>query len=173
MFGISIIILLFCFTRKNNNFFDIRSIFKHHFSIFNRNLFQLFVFYFIPLLLAFGTLGIKTIDKYIINNVNIVLAIFISMFFAMISILYSTSSKENVTDEKRKKLLHETINTILFECVLSIILLVISFIVLFIDDYNLSWPIVIVSLIIYYLLFVIILNVFIVIKRIKKLFDNS
>jgi len=95
------------------------------------------------------------------------------MFFAMISILYSTSSKENVTDEKRKKLLHETINTILFECVLSIILLVISFIVLFIDDYNLSWPIVIVSLIIYYLLFVIILNVFIVIKRIKKLFDNS
>ena len=173
MFGISIMILLFCFTRRNNNFFDIRSIFRHHFSIFNGNKFQLFVFYFVPLMLAFGTLEIKTIDKDVISNINIVLAIFISMFFAMISILYNVPLKKDVNDDRNKKLLNETINTILFGCVLSIILLIVSFIVLFADNYSLSWAIFIVSLLIYYLLFVIVLNIFIIIKRVKKLFDNS
>ena len=174
-FIIAAIFLFIGITSKNNNFFDVRKIFKQHFEVLNGNKFQIILFYITPLLLAMGIVKLKVIDKDIINNMNIVISIFISMFFAMLSILCSfqlNESHEESTKKLYNQLLKETFNSILFESCLCIILLSLTIVELFIDSFALNWHIFIASTIIYYLLLVIVFNIFIILKRIKKLFDN-
>ena len=168
-----IAILAIYFTKKNNNFFDIRNIFRQHISIFNGNMVQLFVFFAIPLMLATGVTRIRLVDEKIISNLNIILSIFISMFFAMLSILCSISINNDKISEKKKLLFNETINSILFECVISVSLLIISFAIFILDSYDFSRLLCAISLLVYYLLFVIILNIFIIIKRLSKLLSMS
>jgi len=174
LFLISGLALLFGFTRKNNNFFDFRKVFKEHFGIFGKNGVQIFIFFVVPLFLAVGIVKIKMIDKDIINNMNIVLSIFLSMLFAMLSILCSFSPKESgrTKNDNYNKLLKETFSTILFECVLCVFLLVLSFVELFVDDFCVSWQLFVASIIIYYLVLVVLMNIFVIIKRVKRMFDE-
>ena len=106
---------------------------------------------------------------FLINNINIVLSIFVSMLFAIMSILngYEKSNKTQYL-----KVFDETNNTIVFETILCIVVLILSFIVLFIDNFENNILLVIISIIIYYLMFTIILHIFIIIKRMKSLYDN-
>ncbi|MDF2504378.1 hypothetical protein [Clostridium sp.] len=167
-FILSLVLLTINFTRKNNNFFDIRSIFVQQFKLFKECKYQVVIFYFVPLFLAIGTTITKCIDKDIINNIMIILSIFISMLFAMLSILngyYDDNSAYVIT-------LKETCNTIIFECILCITTLIISFAQLFTDNYKCEGSIMLISGIIYYLMFAIFLHTFIIIKRMKALFDN-
>lgn len=170
LFGIAGIVLLFNFLKRNNNFFDFKAIVIQQFAIFKNCKGQIFVFYIVPLILAIGVVKIKLVDKDIINNINIVLSIFISMLFAMLSIVNGYEKKNR---ELYAKLLDETNNTIIFEIILCIIILLLSFAVLFIDNFANSIPLLITSLILYYLMFTIILHVFIIIKRMKNLYDNK
>lgn len=170
LFCISGLFIFLNMIRKNNNFFDLRGVIKGHYNIFKGNRIQQLNFLVIPLLLSYAILQIKFIDKDIINNINIVLSIFLSMFFAILSILCSLPKKSGVSDDYNK-LAKETFNTVMFECILCILILVISFIVLFINVFESSLSIKITSFIIYYLILVVILNIFIVIKRLKVLFD--
>ena len=106
------------------------------------------MFYFVPLILAVAIVKLKLIDKDIINNINIVISIFISMFFAMLSILCSFQIKKKDAesiDNTYHKLLKETFNSILFESCLCILLLSLTIIELFIDSFALNWHIFIVS----------------------------
>ena len=172
LFTLSAVILLFSATRKRNNFFDIRGIVKDQFKIFHGLKTQLFVFYGVPFLLAFATVRIKRIDETILDNIIIVLSIFLSMLFAMLSIVGSQNNNKN---EKRKILIDQTFNSIMFESVLCIVSLIISFSCFFTttvegsNDTIVKW---IISTILYYLIYTTILNTFIVIKRIKILFEN-
>jgi len=168
LFALSAAILL-CFTiRKNNNFFDVRKIFLDQFKMFKNAKEQLLVFYFVPFILSVAVVKIKCIDTTIINNIVIVLSIFISMLFAMLSILNSYNSKK----PEYVVVLNETYNTIMFECILCIFALLISFAQFFIGEIKCRWILVLVSAILYYLIFTIILHVFIIIKRMKALFEN-
>lgn len=169
LFIVSAFLLIINSIQKNNNFFDVRDIIKSQYNLFKDNKFQVLIFFVVPFFLAFGVVQIKYINKDIINNINIVLSIFISMFFAMLSILGSLSKSSKI---QYNILLKETFNTIIFECILCIIVLLISFIQLFLDSYNPTLGLFIVSLFIYYLIFVVVLNIFVVIKRIKILFDE-
>ncbi len=72
-----------------------------------------------------------------------------------------------------QQLLKETFNTTVFEIILCLILLFISFVILFIGNYDESIVLKCVSGIIYYLTIIAILNILVVIKRIKVLFDNQ
>ena len=106
------------------------------------------------------------------------------MFFAMLSILSTftfkkvAKHKENdVTANNRvsdyNQLLRETFNAVIFECIICILVLIIAFCLSPIDDYSSLHSIGIVSCIVYYLFLVILLNIFVVIKRIKKLFEQK
>ncbi|MDF2686873.1 MAG: hypothetical protein K0S55_2056 [Clostridia bacterium] len=170
MFAISICALITCFTMKNNNFLDVKMIFKQHFQIFENAPLQKIIFIFVPLLMAIGIIDIQCVDKDIINNLNIVISIFMSMFFAMLSVLSGMSVKDG--NPNYNKLLKETYNTIIFEMVLCIIILMVSFVLLFMNDFTKSWFLNLISFLIYYLLLTVLLNIFIVIKRVKFLFDN-
>ena len=182
LFLVPTLLWFFSAFRKNNNFFDVRNVFKQHFLIFKKNKFQIIIYYVLPILVALGIVKEKLIDKDIINNLNLVLSIFISMFFAMLSILCSLPPKEDSGsppkedgDRKRQvynQLLKETCNTILFECIICILLLVISFITLFVGNFDFGWVTFLLSLLIYYLMIVAIMDIFIIIKRIQCLFDK-
>ena len=110
----------------------------------------------------------ECIDKDIIDNIIIVLSIMLSMLFAMLSIINGYQRN----DSKYVKVLDETNNSIMFQSVLCVVTLIISFAQFFVDTYDGEKTIIIVSFVLYYLMFVIILNTFIILKRMKALYDN-
>ena len=69
---IAIAALIICFNlfRKNNNFFDVRNIFKEQFKIFKYAKGQLVVFYGVPLILAFASIQCRyiNISYYCVND---------------------------------------------------------------------------------------------------------
>lgn len=164
-------ILCGCILQKNSNFLDVRRIFIQHIRIFKENAFQMVGIYIAPVLLSVGFAEIKCLDKEILGNLNIVLSILTAMFFSVLSIL-GAFSKEGKS-ENYKKLLKETFNTTIFEVLLCLMLLFISFVLLFIGNFKESFYLKIESGVIYYLSMVMILNILVVVKRIKVLFDNQ
>lgn len=182
LFVISVSLIIFALIQKNSNFMDVRSIIKKHLSVFKGSPLQFFVLFIVPFLLAIASVEIKTVNESIINNLNVVLAILFSMFFAMLSILSSFPSKltteiEEQTGEKRTdtlyvKILGESFNSVLFECILCILTLVCSCSVLFFGYYEQGIILTVISVILYYLFFVMVLNSFVIIKRIMALFNH-
>lgn len=168
MFSVAGLILFFYCIKKNNNFFDIRNIFLEQFRIFDKTKSQIIVFYIVPAILAYAVTRTKCIDKDIIDNIIIVLSIMLSMLFAMLSIINGYQRN----DSKYVKVLDETNNSIMFQSVLCVVTLIISFAQFFVDTYDGEKTIIIVSFVLYYLMFVIILNTFIILKRMKALYDN-
>ncbi len=168
---IGFVVLCLCLCVKHSNFLDISEIFIQHFYVFKGNPLQLIGIFFTPMLLTVGLVEIKYIDKDILSNLNIILSILTAMFLSILSVLCSFSKKEK--NENYGQLLKETFNTTIFEIILCLLLLFISFIVLFINDFKETIALKITSGAIYYLTMIAILNILVVIKRIKVLFDNQ
>ena len=157
------LVLLLSLLPKNSNFLDVRSIFAQHFNVFRGNWLQFFGIFIVPILFSIGTVQIRCVDKEILNNLNIVLSI--------LSILSAIDGQ--IRRDKYQQLLTETFTTTIFEIILCLLLLLISFIVLFIGVFEKTVILKIISGIIYYLTIVTILNILVIIKRIKVLFDNK
>lgn len=180
LFSISAALIIFSLIQKNSNFMDVRTIIKKHFSVFKGSPLQFIVLFVVPLLLAIASVQIKPVNENIINNLNVVLAILISMFFAMLSILSAFPVKlDKKKDEKARtfstdkvydRVLGETFNSIMFECIQSILVLICSCSILFFGYYEKGAFLSIISTILYYLFFVLVLNIFVIIKRMMALF---
>ncbi len=169
LFILGALSLIVFFCGKNNSYIDIRHIINDYFKIFQHSRIQLAALYLSPLLISVATALLKKIDKEIISNINIVLSIIISILFAVMGIICSIPKQSN---NNYNVLLSETGNVTLFECVISIIALVASFIILFVDVSD-GWIGMLISISIYYLVLIVILNIFIVMKRLKALLDNK
>lgn len=159
-----VLILLFLF-KKTSNFFDFRDIVTKQMRMFKGSPEQYVLYYGIPVLLAWGTVNKRTIDDVVINNVNIVITILLSVLFATLS----TISPLHSSVKGFAPLKEETINTILFEALLCVFTLVLSFIVIFSSGYGRTVFSVVVSSLIYYCVYVIILQLLVVFKRTSKL----
>lgn len=184
LFFLGIILILVALLQKNSNFLDVRKIICQHLSIFSKSPLQVVAIFGAPLLIAIAAAATHPLTVDIVNNLNVVLSILISMFFAMLSILASLnlrstdqSKVEDVTlirDAKNyNKVLKQTNNAILFESVLAILLLIFSFSQLFIGSFEPTWKLKIISAFVYYLTLVLVLNIFVIIKRIKSLLDSK
>lgn len=184
LFFLGIILILVALLQKNSNFLDVRKIIRQHLSIFSKSPLQVVAIFGAPLLIAIAAAATHPLTVDIVNNLNVVLSILISMFFAMLSILASLNLKstdqskvEDVTlirDAKNyNKVLKQTNNAILFESVLAILLLIFSFSQLFIGSFDPTWKLKIISAFVYYLTLVLVLNIFVIIKRIKSLLDSK
>lgn len=165
------LVLLLSLLPKNSNFLDIRSIFAQHFKVFKGNWLQFVSIFIVPTLFSIGIVQVRCIDKEILSNLNIVLSILIAMFFSVLSILSAFDGRTR--GNKYQQLLIETFTTTIFEVIICLLLLLISFIVLFIGIFEETVILKTVSGIIYYLTIVAILNILVIIKRIKVLFDNK
>lgn len=184
LFFLGIILILVALLQKNSNFLDVRKIVRQHLSIFSKSPLQVVAIFGAPLLIAIAAAATHPLTVEIVNNLNVVLSILISMFFAMLSILASLSLKstdqskvEDVTlirnAKNYNKVLKQTNNAILFESVLAILLLIVSFSQLFIGSFDSTLKLKIISAFVYYLTLALILNIFVVIKRTKELLDSK
>ncbi len=172
LFLIGAVILIFSFSLKMSNFLDIRKIFSDHFSVFKGNPLQLISIFIVPISFSIGIVKIRCVDAEILNNLNIVLSILIAMFFSTLSILCAFEDKNN-KNSAYKQLLKETFNATIFEAILCLLLLFISFISLFIREFEQSLYLQIISGSIYYLTIVVVLNILVILKRLKVLFEHK
>ncbi len=174
------VLLITCFTvliisllSSTNNFLDIKSIITDHFNIIKNNWIQAAIIYLIPIAIAIIISKKKLIDTNTLDNLNLVLSILISMFFSVLSILCSINSQNR--NYKYQLLLKETSTSTIFEITICLLLLFISFSLIFIGIKTINNNTIkqIASIIVYYLTMIAILNIFMILKRIKSIFDNK
>ena len=166
IYGILILAFLF---KKVNNYFDFREIIINHLRLFKTSPAQYMLYYGIPALLAWGTVNKRTIDEVVINNVNIVITILLSVLFATLS----TIAPLHGSEKEFEPLKAETINAIMFESLLCVFTLVLSFVVIFSSGFGRTIFCIIVSWLIYYFVYVIVLQLLIVFKRLSKLLQHA
>ena len=165
-----LVVMIMSALKKYNNFLDIRSILKEQYKIFENNINTLIIIYILPIIVAIGITRIKSIDVEIANNINVVLSILTAMFFSIMSIIINFENKDS---ENYKKTLKETNNTIMFEILLCVFILICTFIYMFIEKIENRIMLSVVSFIIYYLTIVVLINIFIVMKRMHILYENK
>lgn len=177
--GIGVFFIIIYANMKTDNYIDIRSIIKNHYSIFDGSIIQILFFTIIPLFFAIGFTLAQTVTKDIYDCLNVVFSIFVAMFFSILSILLSILSKDGKDEEKKikqnkeyLKLIEQSNDTVIFEILLSIVLLFIILIYSLLPENTDIFVKVVFSVIIYYLTASVLLNIFILIKRLKSIFDN-
>lgn len=179
--AVSVILICGSLFRKNESYFNLRSVVQRHFGLFKNCKFQYFVFYGFPLLLSVGLSMLYETNNTFFSELNVILSILVSILFAILSILcgYDYSS---VADERQKKtataVLRDTVNAIVFTVALCVFLLLygLVFSVVNMDSFN-EWVLVatvtkrIVSGMAYYIFIVILLNLLLIIKHMSKLIE--
>ena len=106
------------------------------------------------------------------EHLSVFLSILISAFFAMLSILVSKDTSKQ-TGKLYEQVLKETASTVLLEIVLCMMAVIISLAIIFLSDSIKYGVQIIISIFEYYLVFVMVLNMLILIKRFKALIDNG
>ncbi len=167
---LGLLFMLITFSVKLGNFVNIRDIIKKHLSFFKNNKLQFISIYIVPIILSVYMGTIHLINKELLNNLIIILSILISMFFAVLTILCSIDIKNK--NDVYKELLNETYTSTVFEIIICIFLLLISFAALFMGKGFNELIDTIASDTIYYLTFILILNIFVIIKRIEVIFQS-
>lgn len=178
--GICVIVLLIgrvFWGKKYLNCFDI--IKKHLYCFETReggiSRVSIFLYFITPFFLAIAVVRIKNIDSDTINLLTIIISILTTMFFTLLTLILDMRSR--VKNDKAynagdallsMKLLKEVYYSIMFEIFLSILILVMCFVELFTKQFY--W---LCGLIIYYMSFVLLTNLFMVLKRIFRVIDKD
>lgn len=167
----------YVFRLRYINCFDI---IKEHVRCFKRSdgkiSFIAIILYFgTPLLLAISILRIRVIDDSAINIITIIISVLTSMFFTLLTLILDMrekvkgNSSYNASDAAiSSRILKETYYSIMFEILISIIILILCFVELFAQKFTKLE-----SFVIYYLTFVMLINLFMILKRIFKVIDRD
>lgn len=164
LFVFSAVILICFIFSKDDNFFDFKKIIGKQLKVFVNCKKQYILYYGLPILLAIATLGKQTINDSILNSINVVISILLASLLAILGVI----SPLPASMAARKQLKDETINLILFESLLSVFSLVISFVIMFSSSYDGVFGNV-ASFLLYYFLYTLILHLLIVFKRVSVL----
>lgn len=126
-------------------------------------------------MIAFSLVQIKKIDEEVINSLTVIISILTSMFFTLLTLtldMYKgVGRNKNYNDgnaQISKKLLKETYYAIMFEILISIVILIMCFIYLFAEKYSYVG-----SVVLYYLTFVLLTNLFMILKRVYKVIQED
>lgn len=167
---VGVILVILYSIQKNNNFIRIRGVFTQYLSIFNKSIIQIAFFFGVPILFAFSFAQLSEIDQSTFETMYVVVSILITMFFSVLTMLTGDNTKRSNT---YKCVLNETINCILFEIVVSIFILAYGFIFqMLLEQIPDAWVDICVG-IFYYMIFFLLLNMFIIVKRFKMLNENK
>lgn len=134
---------------------------------------SIILYFLIPYFLSALLVQIRVIDNDVINIVTIIISILTSMLFTMLTLILDMRKRilqdDNYDAGKAgisAKLLKETYYSIMFEILISIIILIMCFVEIFSKEYSFFS-----SIIIYYLTFTLLVNLFMVLKRIFNVID--
>ena len=85
--SICLCILVCNFFRKTNNFLDIRAIVKNYFLLFSKCKGQGIIIWGIPIIISISIAIIQVVDSSLLNNLNVILSILITMLCSVLSML--------------------------------------------------------------------------------------
>lgn len=174
---ISIIIIGIFMLIDSKGYFDIRKIVGQYMDIFNRSKFKIIFIYIILLILSIGIGIIEVINDDLIDTITLIISILCGTFLAIIPIVMDLQSK-GITSLKRDIYISacsETNSVLMFELLISIVELFFCFVYMFlypkinIDDNVYEVTMRFFSSVIYYLVFIILLNILFVLKCIRIL----
>lgn len=166
----SIFIILGLF-RKRNNFIDLQSVFVKHFSMFKTARIQFIVMYICTLIMAIGISLIYVADSTLYQNIIVVMSIFASMLMAMLSVIKSKDSTKYAEKEKKRvdSVMQETDNQVMYCTCICMFEIILSLIMIALSNLDIPDLLIAMSIITYYLIEVLALNILIVVKRLGKL----
>ena len=176
---ISIVIIGAFMLFDSKGYFDIRKIFEQYIDIFNRSKFKIIFLYVILLILSIGIGIIEIINDALIDNITLIISILCGAFLAFIPFVMDLQVK-GVRSLKREiyiKACEETNCVLIFELLISVIELFFCFIYMFLypkinlNDTIYQITMSILSSCIYYLVFIILLNILLVLKRVRILIN--
>lgn len=180
LFVVSMAIIVLNAFRRDSNFIDIRKIVKNHLEIFFvkgkwiKN--QLLLFFGVPLFLATACIlydPLRTSAQEVVDMLILVVTVFISALLSMWSILQGMGNTSNINQENTSSLKSKVSHTILFEVLVCTFILILSLIYTFLRDEIGGLVQKVFLLLIYYLMFVLVLNLLLVFKRLGVLASNS
>lgn len=178
---ITVLVLLFIgryvFNITYINCFDI---IKKHLQCFKKqngkvSIMAMFLYFILPLLIAGGVVKIKVINDAAINIITVMVSILTAMFFTLLTLILDMREKVRSNNHYSAsdaaisvKVLKETYYSIMFEILISIVILILCFVQIFAEKVDAFG-----SFAIYYLTFVMLINLFMVLKRIFKVIDKD
>ena len=177
---LAIIMLLMGHVVFKKRFLNCKAIIRKHFECFKKkdgkySFTSIFLYFGVPCIIALALVQIRPLDETVINILTIIISILTSMLFTMLTLILDMRKRikqdktYNANDVSiSTKLLKETYYSVMFEILVSIVILFMCFIELFSQQFaNIS------SCMIYYLTFVLLMNLFMVLKRIFNVIDND
>jgi len=171
LFILALMILIVYIFKAGTNYLNIKKIFKDYISIFSNARKHLWLFWGVPVLLSAALVQVTALTSELAEHLSVFLSILISAFFAMLSILVSKDTAKQ-TGKLYEQVLKETASTVLLEIVLCMMALI-SLAIIFLSDSIKYGVQIIISIFEYYLVFVMVLDMLILIKRFKALIDNG
>ena len=187
---IAIYLFVYCFLAKQDYINvsqvirkQIQSILKKKSERRKSDIYSFMNIYVLPLLLAFFSSLENIISNNFYDNIIVILAILVSVFLTLISILTSKSYKTKT--EKQKIIVNLTFNNVYFLTVISTLLLILCFLKSSISNIELNFleniPIIckiftisnfkiLFDTIVIYLIIEIVMHLLIVLKRIQQIF---
>ncbi len=133
---VAIIPIIISIFSERRSFFNIKSIIKDHLKMFENCKNQYLIFYGSPFILSVGLALIYDAQDDFYNNLSVIISIILSMLFAVLAILtsfdYSNSlnSNDNTANSSNIiKVVNETTNSIIFETIICVFLLIYGMIV--------------------------------------------
>lgn len=161
-------------------YISVVDIVKNHISCFRSSKGRLLLvpvidFIVLPFFMGVATVLIKKIDSDSINIITIIISILTAMLFTLLTMIIEMKSKIKKDPEYygseasvSEKALLETYYTVMFEILVSIILLVLCFFNCFTQKYsNIQ------SFLIYSLTYMLLINLLMIIKRIFRVIDTD
>ncbi len=174
--AIIIISLIICACR-NTSYFNILKIIKEYLMVFKEekgyNLCALYISLILPIFLTTYTAQYIKLTNEIYEKILLVITILTALFFSALGIILTIKeivlkigNEKNVRDwsastkEKVNKLTNSVFYTDMFEIMISIFILILTFV-----NGCLEEKVLIIDIIIYYLIFVLLINMLVLLKR--------
>lgn len=172
LFCTAIVIIAIYTLSTATNFLNIKRVFSDYYKIFSGAKTHLLIFWGVPILFSLALIQVALISGTISENILVFLSILIAAFFSMLSIL--VSQQANVDSSTQFKIvLKESASIVLLEIILCIFALIITLAASILGSTIDDWLSIAISFADYYVIFVMLLNTLILIKRIKALIDNT
>ena len=180
LIALSVGILIVALVQKNSNYMSVSSVIKKQVALFSKAPIQLCAIFIVPGLLAIAAVLSNAVSDMLMENLLVTVSIFFSVFFAVMSILCSMTTEEaesqsaDQTKEKdsTRSLIKETFICAMFESVVSVAVLI--FLICYqMLSFSTPWWKAIFQMVILYLVFLVITNMFVILKRLEKLFSEK
>lgn len=175
---ISTFIVIIYMFQKNNNFIDIKRIVSNHFKIFDKSVWQILFFTIVPILFSIGFLIEQRLNDTILNCLSVIFSILLAMFFSILAVLLSIQSNFNQKNTQKNMynntllVIEQCTDTVIYEILLSIVILFLLFLFVVFEKSMATWVKYVSTFFVYTFSNSVILNIFILIKRLKSIFDK-